>query len=577
MNTKSILKNYRKEHSGHILQIIFLAVLAFALRVAGPVFLKLLLDIIKSGETSGGLWMLLGAGLSFVFAFVVEGLYQKESTKMAVDVTAYLRSSLFANLLKADYYDVCCNIDEIKETLLEETEDIGIKHIQKQVLPLIYHGTLLFGYLLLLLVFDGIFALIVFIILPLFFLLYKYMAKQFKKKSMKFKENDAMHEVLLTNKLRQLKDIKTRNGISKEEGDYIQTINKYKHKYIQSVMAQANLDVFLGAAFTLVAWVAAMLRYVIPYFNASLNVSLGEMVACIVIVPVMALSIKVLLRIDYKDLSRASSYEKLDKILAIRGEARLETVPSLEEIHNLKFENVSFDYRQLGIDNKLRLDKISFEVKRGEKLGIIGLPDSGKTTIADLIVKIIRPKQGSISLNDCDINKLNTYYLRDIVSYVSKDSTLFQGSIEDNIIYPLSLDEYKYNEALNKCRLKDLLFSLPDRDATMISDLDLSESDREKILLANAVYKDSPIIVLDEATSKLDAATEDFIMNEFFKLKNKIMIVISARVATLAKCDKILILASGKAVEYGKTEDLLKTKSSAFAKMVLSARIHKKA
>ena len=210
------------------------------------------------------------------------------------------------------------------------------------------------------------------------------------------------------------------------------------------------------------------------------------------------------------------------------------------------------------------------------KLGLIGLPGSGKTTIADLITKVIRPRQGNVLINNCDINKLNTYYLRDIVTYVPQNYELLDASIEENIIYPLSLDEYKYNDSLNKCKLKDLIFSLADHDETNARKANLTAADIQKISLANAFYKDSPIVILDDATSKLDTVTEEEIMSEFFKLKNKISIVISNRINNIVECDKVLIINNGKVSEYGKTEELLANKNSAFSRMVTDARLHKR-
>ena len=132
----------------------------------------------------------------------------------------------------------------------------------------------------------------------------------------------------------------------------------------------------------------------------------------------------------------------------------------------------------------------------------------------------------------------------------------------------MSLDEYKYNDSLNKCHLKDKIFSLSNRDETNARKAEFTNADIQKIALANAFYKDSPIMILDDATSKLDAATEHDIMSEIYKLKNKITIIISNRITNLTKCDKILIINNGKVAEYGKTEELLEDKHSSYARMI---------
>ena len=162
------------------------------------------------------------------------------------------------------------------------------------------------------------------------------------------------------------------------------------------------------------------------------------------------------------------------------------------------------------------------------------------------------------------------------MTYVPEEYHLLNTTIEENVTYPLSLDEYKYNDALNKCKLKDLIFSLPQRDETNARLANLSAADIQKISLANAFYKESSIIILDDATSKLDSVTEEAIMNEFYKLKNKISIVITSRINTVVKCDKILIISNGRVVEYGTVEELLSRRNSTFAKMVADANLDKK-
>ena len=113
-----------------------------------------------------------------------------------------------------------------------------------------------------------------------------------------------------------------------------------------------------------------------------------------------------------------------------------------------------------------------------------------------------------------------------------------------------------------------MIFSLPKRDESTINEANLKPNEIQKISLANAFYKDSPIMILDEATSKLDSSSETEILNEIYKLKNKITIIISNRIYNLAKCDKVMIISEGKVVEYGKTDELLQNPKSSFYRML---------
>ena len=357
---------------------------------------------------------------------------------------------------------------------------------------------------------------------------------------MKSKEN---HEYIIKDHFNQLKTIKTRNGINKETDYYEKILKENKRNYAKEVYTSNLKNNILPTIFISLSWFIIFLVSCVQMYNYSFSgdsyqlflKEIGSILGCVAISPKLFSTFKSLLDTYYIQLNIESEYEKLDKILSMKVESRSETIPSLEEVQSLKFNSVSFDYKSYGIDEKTILDKIDFEIKKGEKLGIIGLPGAGKTTIADLITKVIRPRQGNVLINNCDINKLNTYYLRDIVTYVPQNYELLDLSIEENIIYPLTLDEYKYNDALNKCKLKDLIFSLPNHDETKAREANLQASDVQKIALANAFYKDSPIMILDDSTSKLDSITEDNIMNEFYKLKNKISIVISNRITSVSK------------------------------------------
>ncbi|HBP25786.1 MAG TPA: hypothetical protein DD618_02410 [Acholeplasmatales bacterium] len=187
----------------------------------------------------------------------------------------------------------------------------------------------------------------------------------------------------------------------------------------------------------------------------------------------------------------------------------------------------------------------------------------------DLVTKLIRPRDGVISINNCDLNKMNTFYLRDIITAVPQEISLMDDTIANNITYPMAFDEYKYNDALNRSGLKDILSTLENKDQTRIDkNSQFSNDFRQRIVLANAFYKDSKIFVLNEATSYLDVRSEEAIMKEFYKLKNKIAIVMSDKVYNILNCDKVLIISEGRVLEYGKVQDLLQNKDSEFNRMI---------
>ena len=591
MNTKSAIKNYLSNNVSSISSVVIFSVLSIAFKLLNPICMKLIMDYsivpdatdgtIKFGNPKMVVLFTVLMGVSTVLSLVFDSIRSTKTVSFGNDITSELRSLAYQTIMKSELYEVNkISNDELSNTIINSTTILGDSYISGKLIKILYNALYLVSLLIVMFVFNSSFAFITLLCLPLFYFITKYLGKLQEKTNAKYEQTNNQHQYIIKDHIEQLKTIKTRNGINKETEFYETKLKENKKAYAKNVNLLSAKNSFVSTVFIGILWFALLLTTTIEFFTGNsiefFTSEVGAVVACVAISPRIITTFKKMLDLYFTEIKTEEEIKKLDKIYSIKAERRSENVPSLEEVHSLKFSSVSFDYSPYGVSDKVYLDRIDFEIKKGEKLGIIGLPGSGKTTIADLITKVIRPKQGNVLINNCDINKLNTYYLRDIVTYVPEEFKLIDASIEENVIYPMSLDEYKYNDALNKCKLKDLIFTLPNRDSTNARKANLSQSDIQKISLANAFYKESSIIILDDATSKLDSITEEDIMNEFFKLKNKISIVISNRMNNIVKCDKVLIISNGKIVEYGKVSDLLEQKSSSFARMVSDAHLDKK-
>lgn len=576
MNTKSVIKNYLSNNLSSILSLAFIAFLTIAFKIFSPICMNIIVDLSINDFSNNMDKIVLFTslmGVSTVCSFIFDSIRQAKTIKLGNEITSTLRTNCFQAVMKSELYEINkFEKEDISDILVDSTHLVGDIYIASRICKLIYLGLFVVAILITMFAFEPLFGFVTLVTLPIIYFIAKYLNKISAKRTSIYISKKENHEYIIKDHFDQLKTIKTRNGISKETNDYKKVLNDNKKAYSKDIyLKEINQNVttiiFIG-----LTWLSFLIMgCVFLYENPSINnvgKVIGSIVGCIALSPKIFSIYKQLLDVYFVNLNIDAHFQKIDSVLNIKAESRSENIPSLEEVHSLKLNNVSFDYTGYGITNKVSLDKIDFEIKKGEKLGIIGLPGSGKTTIADLITKVVRPRQGNVLINNCDINKLNTYYLRDIVTYVPQNFELLDASIEENIIYPLSLDEYKYNDSLNKCHLKDKIFSLSNRDETNARKAEFTNADIQKIALANAFYKDSPIMILDDATSKLDAATEHDIMSEIYKLKNKITIIISNRITNLTKCDKILIINNGKAAEYGKTEELLEDKHSSFARMI---------
>ena len=224
---------------------------------------------------------------------------------------------------------------------------------------------------------------------------------------------------------------------------------------------------------------------------------------------------------------------------------------------NIEFENVSFYYKE----NEPVLKNVSFKVDSGKMIAFVGATGVGKSTIVSLIERFYDPIDGKILLDGNDISDLTLKNLRDNISIVLQDVFLFNGTIYDNIAYgnPIASKE-DVLKASKIARADDFIREMPDGYSTMIGErgVRLSGGQKQRIAIARAVLKDSPVLVLDEATSAVDNETEALIQQAIDELaQTRTIIVIAHRLSTVMKADNIIVLENGEIAEEGTHEELL--------------------
>ena len=188
----------------------------------------------------------------------------------------------------------------------------------------------------------------------------------------------------------------------------------------------------------------------------------------------------------------------------------------------------------------------------------------------DLITKMIKPQLGEILINDISINDLDTYQLREIIATVSQENNLFEGTIRDNIIYPYKYNKARYDRVIKTSKLDNLINTLEKKDLTPVklTGEEFSGGEKQRIAIANALYKNASLFLLDEITSALDVEAENDIMKEIYQMNDKVVLIISHRIYSLLSCDKIIIIGNGKILEMGSTNHLLADKNSLLNKMI---------
>lgn len=224
--------------------------------------------------------------------------------------------------------------------------------------------------------------------------------------------------------------------------------------------------------------------------------------------------------------------------------------------NRLEFSEVCFSY-----DEKPVLDKISFSVEPCSVTAIVGASGSGKSTIARLIASFWDTDSGSITLGGVDLKKIPLSQAMERISYVSQDNFLFNLSVRENIrIGRLNAGDEEVEEVSKKAGCHSFICDLPSGYETKAGDAGnaLSGGERQRITIARAILKDSPIIVLDEATSFTDPENEALIQSSLNNLiKDKTLIVIAHRLGTIVGADKIIVLEKGHIADIGRHEELL--------------------
>ena len=232
---------------------------------------------------------------------------------------------------------------------------------------------------------------------------------------------------------------------------------------------------------------------------------------------------------------------------------------NLTEIKNeIVFDNVRFIYP--GTRKKV-LDDINFRVKKGELVAIVGKSGAGKTTLVDMLPGFYKPVSGSIFIDGIDVNDVTLESLRKNIGIVSQDIILFNETVMDNIaLGKLDATEEEIKEAAKAAYAHDFIKEMLHGYDTIIGErgIRLSGGQKQRISIARALLKNPPILILDEATSSLDTASEIIVQKALDNLMtNRTTFVIAHRLSTVRKADKILVLDKGKIIETGTHEELL--------------------
>ena len=259
-------------------------------------------------------------------------------------------------------------------------------------------------------------------------------------------------------------------------------------------------------------------------------------------------------------IQRASASQKrLNEFLQTQSALETALLPVAKPLDgNISFRNVNFVYPNTGIH---ALKNFSLNIKKGQRIAIIGHTGSGKTTIAQLLLRMYDPTSGSIFLDDTDVREMDINTLRRQISYTPQDVFLFSDTIANNISFGLMNQQAaNVEEAAHYASIDKEIEGFPNKYSTLVGErgVTLSGGQKQRISIARALIKDTPIIVFDDCLSAVDSKTEKQVLanlNHF--LQYRTVIIITHRILSLFDFDKIIVLEDGEIVEEGKHDELL--------------------
>lgn len=389
--------------------------------------------------------------------------------------------------------------------------------------------------------------------IPLGLLFSMLMMRGYEEKSKRYQEAAKAMNTTMVEYVNGIKVIKAFNKSASSFGKFRKTVEENKN---------AMLDWYLSVCFSMTATmetIPSTMVFVLPaslYFFMKGSVEVGTLIMCIL-----------LSYASYKPLIKAMShmetianikvvFEEIKKIMEIPNLKRGEEVRDIKS-YDVEFKDVTFAYEE----SKNVLNNISFKANENELTAIVGNSGSGKSTITKLIAGFWNVSNGEILIGKTNLNELPLKQNMELVSYVSQENFLFNKTILENLNMAkedASMDEIK--EACEKASCYNFIKSLPNGYETIVGKggANLSGGEKQRIAIARCFLKNSPIVLLDEATAYSDPDNESVIQQSIDKLiKDKTVIMVAHRLSTIVNANKIIVVDNGEVIEEGTHKQLL--------------------
>ena len=542
------------------------------------IFIALILSLIVAGSTAGIAWLLDPAvkkifiernevlawsiPLLIIIAFSSKGLSlyfaRINIIRVGEEVAGELQKKIANNILLSDIQ----TLDNRHSGKYISNVMFDTKHVQNVVstgiLNLMKDSFSVIALVSLMFYQNWKLALFAILMMPLAAGLAKSLGKRIGKATTKAGESSGNLASFLTEIFKGSKMIRIYQKENKENEKARQVINDLVEKNIKigGVMIRATpiMEILIG--FMIAGFIVISGRLI-----SSGELGVNNFFSFLAAMMLAYQPIRSLATINMSAFQGAAAFKRISKIIDKKIDIKENTNNPQLNLKNseIKFSNVGFKYETT---NEKAIKNISFSIKGNTMAAFVGHSGAGKSTIINLLPRFYDPQEGKIEVDDQNIKNVSLKSLRKNLSMVSQDVILFDDTVKNNIAYAKdNASQAEIEKACKYAAADEFIKKLPQGYDTLIGEngVRLSGGQKQRISIARAILKESPIILLDEATSSLDADSEQIVQNAILNLtKNKTTLVIAHRLSTIHNADKIFVLKNGKIQNSGDHDYLIK-------------------
>ena len=537
-----------------------LALIGTVFTIIGPDYISQITDLIVSGLTGSidleavgdvSIFMVVLYGLSALFSytqgFIMTSITQRVSKRMRTSISSKI------NRLPLKYFD-STSYGDILSRITNDVDTIG-QTLNQSIVSLVTSVTMFIGALVMMISTQGLLALVSVLSTLFGFALMAIIMRRSQKYFMRQQQglgeiNGHVEEIYSGHSV-----VKAYNAQGVAHAEFTDINDRlrdstWKASFLSGLMMP--LMNFIGnLGYLAVCVVGGML-----VMNQS--ISFGVVIAFMIYVRLFTQPLSQIAQAATTLQSTAAAGERVFEFLEEKElEDESAKTVRLPEVHgDVRFEHVKFGYDE----DKTIIKDFSLDIKRGQKIAIVGPTGAGKTTIVNLLMRFYEVNSGQISIDSVPIQDLTRENVHDLFCMVLQDTWLFEGTIRENVAYSKAdVTDEQVIQACKAVSVDHFIRSLPDAYDTVLSDADsLSMGERQLMTIARAMVKDAPMLILDEATSSVDTRTEIRIQEAMDRLMSgRTSFIIAHRLSTIKNADMILVLNDGDVIESGQHDDLL--------------------